>query len=207
MRMRSSRSYFRIVGLAVALAASSLGAQDAPLPRFGLGVSGYAGWITSNASNLVGAEGFVRVASGRFWNARIDAAYFGSVTPPENIVCVSGPCTDVRNVGHLGTAIATFVAGPRNSSSLRHIYALIGAGVAVTRWGASSSNLDEQSTGRAGPTVAIYQAGIGSEFRALGANRVELRIDFVRPSEPAFGQGRLGDNTGRGASLTIGRVW
>jgi hypothetical protein len=211
MRVRAATSYIVIVGLGAALAATSLAAQDAPVPRFGLGLSGYAGWITANPSNMVGAEGFARVASGRLWDARIDAAYFGSVTPPPNIGCVTSfpapPCLDARNVGQLGTAIASLVVGPRNSNSLRGFYGLVGAGVAFTRWGSSSSDLAQQSTGHAGPTVAIYQAGVGSEFRALGANRVELRIDFVRPAAPALGQGSLGDNSGRGASLTIGRIW
>ncbi len=87
MQRRSSRSYFRIAGMTVALATTSLGAQDAPLPRFGLGLSGYAGWITSNASNFIGAEGFVRVASGTFWSARIDGAYFGALAASAGAEC------------------------------------------------------------------------------------------------------------------------
>ncbi len=215
MNVRSSASYFRTFGLAAALAASALSAQDAPRPRFGLGLSDYFGWVTANPTNFVGVEGFVRVAGGAFWSARVDGTYFGVATSQENIGCVTpapAPACDTRQLGKLGTVMTTVVAGSRESNGVRHVYGLLGAGVAVTRWaggyynpGPNSHDTAQQGVG-AGPTLAAFQAGFGSEFRALGGNRIELRMDYVRPS-PSASRVLVGENRGRAFSLTLGRVW
>ena len=216
MKPFSSVCHPVVVTLIMTLVTSRVDAQDASPNRFGLGVSGLTGWISTNASVFMGAEGFVRIAGGSYWSARVDGAYFGALTPPDNPGCVlpsPAPACDTRHLGQLGTLMATFVVGSRESDALRHFYGLVGAGVAVTRWGggqyipqSNSGAPIEQGVG-AGPTLTVFQAGLGSEFRALGGNRIELRIVGVRPSTPAFGTGRFGDNSGRSVSLTLGRVW
>ncbi len=215
MQPRLSTRYLGVIMLAATLAAGRVGAQDATQDRYGLGISGFGGYITANASVFMGVEGFVRVLEGTYWSARIDGAYYRALTPPENIGCVTpspAPACDTRQLGSLGTLIATFTAGSSDANGLRHIYLLAGAGVAVTFWGsgedipASNSGLPIQQGTGAGPTVAIVQAGIGSEFRLLGGNRIELRIDKVSPA-PTVQSGPLGSNTGRSFSVTIGRVW
>jgi hypothetical protein len=110
--------------------------------------------------------------------------------------------------------MATLVAGPRPSNSVRPIYALASAGIAVTRWGGgayipggSNPNVVIQNGAGGGPTLAVYQAGIGSEFHALGANRIELRVDIMKPGAPAFGSSRRDNNSGHAISLALGRVW
>ena len=216
--MKLLSSIFRpsVATLLLTFAIGRVEAQDASPVRFGLGVTGLAGWISANSSVFMGGEGFVRIAGGSYWSARVDGAYYGALTPPENIGCVTpfpAPACDTRHLGKLGTAMATLVVGSRESNSLRHVYGLFGAGIALTRWGggvflpASNSGASMQQGVGAGPTLAVFQAGLGSEFRALGGNRIELRIVGVKPSTPAFATGRASDNSGRSVSLTLGRVW
>jgi hypothetical protein len=213
----SSKSFVVCMALA-ALAPGHLGAQNASPNRFGLGVSWFGGWISANASNFVGAEGYARIAGGPFWSARVDGAYMNALKSSVVIICPSAlsiaePACDTRTLGKLGALVATLVVGPRESRGLRHFYALGGMGVAATRWGggihipALSAGVSVEAGAGAGPTVVIFQAGIGSEFRALGGNRIELRLDRVTPSTPADASGRLGNNSGRAASVTFGWLW
>ena len=60
------------IGVLVPL--STIAAQS---DRFGLGVSGIAGSFSGYDAVLPGVEGFIRVARGTFWSARLDGAYFG----------------------------------------------------------------------------------------------------------------------------------
>ena len=189
-------------------------AQDAHPDRFGLGVSGIAGSFGGYDAVFLGAEGFVRVARGSFWSARVDGAYYGGHGQGANNCPVSGAnsgCDDGRYIGGLGTLIATLTLGPTAGSGLRPFYGLLGIGGVATRWGGGSCSPPANSCGSAvsiasgaGPSLSLIEAGVGSEFRALGGNRIELRIHRVSPSSPLGNSAPL---AAVGASLTIGVVW
>ncbi len=189
-------------------------AQDAHPDRFGLGVSGIAGSFGGYDAVFPGAEGFIRVARGSFWSARVDGAYYGGQGQGANNCPVSGAnsgCDDGRYIGGLGTLIATLTLGPTAGSGLRPFYGLLGGGGVATRWGGGSCSPPANSCGSAvsiasgaGPSLSLIEAGVGSEFRALGGNRIELRIHRVSPSSPLGNSAPL---AAVGASLTIGVVW
>lgn len=191
-----------------------IGAQDAHPDRFGLGVSGIGSSFGGYDAVFPGAEGFVRVARGSFWSARVDGAYYGGhgLGAKGCLVSVQNSgCDDSRYIGGLGTLIATFTLGPTASSGLRPLYGLLGVGGVATRWGGGSCSPSANSCGSAvsiasgaGPSLSLIEAGVGSEFRALGGNRIELRIHRVSPSSPLGNSAPL---AAVGASLTIGVVW
>ena len=191
-----------------------IGAQGAHPDRFGLGVSGIEGGFGGYSAVLPGVEGFVRVARGSFWSARMDGAYFGGHTQ-RHIVCSAsggnGGCDDGRYIDGLGTLIATLTLGPTAGSGLRPFYGLLGGGGVATRWGGGSCSPPARScpsavssAAGAGPSLSLIEAGVGSEFRALGGNRIELRIHRVSPS---LTTGNNSELSAVGASLTIGVVW
>src|ERR1035437_3635834 len=189
-------------------------AQDAHPARFGLGVSGITGSFGGYDAVLPGAEGFVRIARGSFWSARVDGAYYGGHGLGDKVCLVSGQnngCGDTRFIGGLGTLLATLALGPTASSGLRPFYGLLGVGGVATRWGGGSCSPPARScpsavssASGAGPSLALIEAGVGSEFRALGGNRIELRIHRVSPS---LTTGNNSELSAVGASLTIGVVW
>jgi hypothetical protein len=186
-----------------------IGAQDAHPDRFGLGVAGITGSFGGYDAVFPGVEGFVRVARGSFWSARVDGAYYGGRGLGAKVCLVSGGnggC-DARYIGGLGTLIATFTLGPTASSALRPFYGLLGVGGVATRWGGgygpSGASAVSIASG-AGPSLSLIEAGVGSEFRAFGGNRIELRIHRVSPSSPLGNSAPL---AAVGASLTIGVVW
>ena len=191
-----------------------IGAQDAHPDRFGLGVAGITGSFGGYDAVFPGAEGFIRVARGSFWSARVDGAYYGGQGQGANNCPVSGAnsgCDDGRYIGGLGTLIATLTLGPTAGSGLRPFYGLLGGGGVATRWGGGSCSPPANSCGSAvsiasgaGPSLSLIEAGVGSEFRALGGNRIELRIHRVSPSSPLGNSAPL---AAVGASLTIGVVW
>jgi hypothetical protein len=79
----------------------------------------------------------------------------------------------------------------------------------ATRWGGGgcSANVSRCGPGEAagfGPALALIEAGVGSEFRALGSNRIELRIHNASRSLLI---GSSGERHAVGASLAIGVVW
>jgi hypothetical protein len=208
---------FRHLGVITALtvfATVHIGAQDAHPDRFGLGVAGIAGSFGGYDAVFPGVEGFVRVARGSFWSARVDGAYYGGHGLGANVCLVSGGnggCDDGRYIGGLGTLIATLTLGPTAGSGLRPFYGLLGVGGVATRWGGGSCSPPARScpsavssASGAGPSLALIEAGVGSEFRALGGNRVELRIHRASSSLPTGNHSELG---AVGASLTIGVVW
>jgi hypothetical protein len=193
------------------LATSPIVAQDAHPDRFGLGVSGIAGSFGGYDAVFPGVEGFVRVVRNSFWSARLDGAYYGGHGLGD-IVCVTsggnGGC-DTRFISGLGTLLATVTLGPTASSGLRPYYGLLGVGSVATRWGGGSCSLDVANCGGGiaagfGPVLALIEAGVGSEFRALGANRIELRVHSASRSLLI---GSAGEHRAVGASLTIGVVW
>ena len=213
MNPRLSIRWLGITALTV-FATVRVSAQDVASNRFGLGVSGIEGWFGGYSAVLPGAEGFVRVARGSFWSARVDGAYYGGHGQGDKVCLVSGGnsgCGDTRYIGGLGTLIAAFMLGPTASSGLRPFYGLLGVGGVATRWGGGSCSPSANSCGSAasiasgaGPSLSLIEAGVGSEFRALGGNRIELRIHRVSPSSPLGNSAPL---AAVGASLTIGVVW
>jgi hypothetical protein len=62
------------------------------------------------------------------------------------------------------------------------------------------NNVYGKHAAKLGPTVAMAQAGLGSEFHLFGANRIELRLDVNTPatSDRAYGGGM---------SLAVGHIW
>ncbi len=189
-------------------------AQEPTPNRFGLGITGVAGRLGDYSSSFVGAEGFVRVARGSFWGARVDGAYLGAARQTD-LVCPLSPGSqgcDLRYLGQLGMLNATLAFGPSASNGLRPFYGLLGVGGAVTRWGGggyvpphnagtSSEVLDVSGWG---PSFALVEAGVGSEFRALGGNRIELRMHRLSGHPPSGAYAPLGAVV---VSLTIGVVW
>jgi hypothetical protein len=209
-------SSIRRIGVITALtvfATLRVNAQEPTPNRFGLGVTALAGWFSTQPAAFMGAEGFVRIAGGKFWSTRIDGAMFTAFAPVLNVGCVTpypAPACDTRTLGRLGSVIATLVLGAPGTSGLRPIYGLLGAGIEATRWGggfyrpATNSGLPTESGVGAGPTLGVYEAGFGSEFRLLGGNRIELRVQRTSPAPPSGNRAVLGPI---GASFTIGRVW
>jgi hypothetical protein len=187
-------------------------AQDAHPDRFGLGVSGITGSFGGYDAVLPGAEGFVRVARGSFWSARVDGAYYGGHGLGGKVCLVSGQnngCGDTRFIGGLGTLLATIALGPTASSGLRPFYGLLGVGGVATRWGGGSCSMDASNceggvAAGLGPVLALIEGGVGSEFRALGGNRIELRVHSASRSLLI---GSSGEHPAVGASITIGVVW
>jgi hypothetical protein len=179
--------------------------QDANADRFGIGVSGIEGSFGGYRAAFPGVEGFFRVAHGSFWSVRVDGAYFGG-TPQQVKVCTVSPddCGDTRVIGRLGTLMGTVALGPTASSGLRPHYGLLGVGGAATRWGGGGCSQDVANCGAGvgfGPALALVEAGVGSEFHALGGNRIELRVHKASRSLLPGGP------TSTGASLTMGVVW
>jgi hypothetical protein len=207
----------RRLGIITALtvpATVRVNAQELSPNRLGLGVTGIAGSFGTYSSGFIGAEGFVRVARGSFWSARVDGAYLGAVRQTDH-VCPLSPSSqgcDLRFLGQLGMLNATLALGPSAPSGLRPFYGLLGVGGAVTRWGgggyvpphnAGTSSEVIDVTGW-GPSFALFEAGIGSEFRALGGNRIEFRMHRVSGPTPTGRDAPLGSVV---LSLTIGVVW
>ena len=177
-------------------------AQDAHPDRFGLGVSGITGSFGGDDAALPGIEGFVRVARGSFWNARVDGAYYGRGQRASACLGGDGGCV-ATYIDGLGTLIATLAFGPNTSSGLRPFYGLLGVGGVAIRSRGGSCSLDVTHCGP-GVALALVEAGVGSEFHALGGNRIELRIHNASRS---LGFGRSGDHGAVGASLALGVVW
>lgn len=210
-RIRHLNRFLAGVTLAV-LTTSRVVAQDSHPDRFGVGVSGIMGSFGGYDAVFPGIEGFVRVARGSIWSARVDGAYYGGHKLGD-IVCTvnggNGSCGDTRFISNLGTLVATFVIGPTASHGLRPYYGLLGAGGVAARWGGGTCSMDVTHCGQGvasglGPTLALIEAGVGSEFRALGNNRIELRFHDASRSLLI---GSSGEHHAAGASLTIGVVW
>jgi hypothetical protein len=179
--------------------------QNANADRFGIGVSGIAGSFGGYRAAFPGVEGFFRVAHGSFWSVRVDGAYFGG-TPQQVKVCTLLPndCGDTQVIGSLSTLMGTVALGPTASNGLRPYYGLLGIGGAATRWGGGSCSQDVANCGGGvgfGPALALVEVGVGSEFHALGGNRIELRLHSASRSLIPGGP------TSTGASLTMGVVW
>jgi hypothetical protein len=194
------------VSLLGSLATGGVSAQDVSPPRFGLGVTGLGGWLSANPAFFVGFEGFVRVAGGSFWSARVDGGLFpfAKLDTYGCIIPDPAPACDTRQLGKLGMLTASLVVGPRTAKALRPVYAVLGVGIAATRWASgafrppSNSGAPVEPGVGAGPTTPVFNAGIGFEFPLAGRNRIELRLHrFTQP----------GINGGRGASFAIGREW
>jgi hypothetical protein len=172
--------------------------------RFGLGVSGIAGSFSGYNVALPGVEGFVRVAHGSFWSVRVDGAFFGGFAQGQK-VCTLLPnqnCDSrfIRSLSKLGTTLSL---GPTASNGLRPIYGLLGVGgIVVGSGGQGCSSFALQC----GPSefLALDEVGVGSEFRLLGRNRIELRIHNASRSILFASSGEHG---AVGASLAIGIVW
>jgi hypothetical protein len=199
---------FSVAALGAALAVGTLGAQSAPPTRFGLGATVLVGALANSESNtFVGAEGFLRLTDGALVRTRLDAAIYGAAGPTETGCFTERPC-DTRRISGIGTLMATALIGPRLSSGLRPIYLLLGVGAAATTWGGGSyleNGVEKRGVGF-GPTVAVAQAGLGSEFRLFGAVRIELRMHIsMRPPDPSYTP--PGPNDGGGLSLALGHVW
>ena len=181
-------------------------AQDAHPDRFGLGVSGIAGSFGGYDAVFPGLEGFVRVARGSFWSARVDGAYYAGQKLGDKVCLVSGGnggCGDTRFIRNLSTLIATLSLGPTASNGLRPFYGLLGlGGVVIGSGGPICSSFSPQC----GPSefLALDEVGVGSEFRALGGNRIELRVHSASRSLLI---GSSGEHPATGVSLTIGVVW
>jgi hypothetical protein len=199
--------------LAPFAAAVSQGAPpDQPASdRFGLGVSGITGSIGGYNATFPGVEGFVRIAHGLYWTARVDGAYYVGPKFAHNDCIPSGGtgCVDNRYVGGLGTLMVTLTLGPAARGGLRPIYGLLGAGGAAAQWGGGTCSMDVSNCGPGvasglGPTMALVEAGVGSEFHALGDNRIELRIHDASRSLLI---GSSGEHHTAGGSLTLGFVW
>lgn len=194
-----------------AFASASLHSQEITPDRFGIGVSGIAGWFGGYSAVMPGLEGFVRVARSSFWSARVDGAFYAR-TSQDDIVCAgqgTGGCGDSRFIGKIGTLVATVTFGPTASIGLRPLYGLVGTGGLVTSWGGGSCSMDVTHCGGGvasglGPVLALIEAGIGTEFRALGGNRIEFRIHRASRSLSLGSPDRL---AAVGSSLTIGVVW
>lgn len=209
MRIRNGGARFSVGAVCAALAAGALHAQDAPPPRYGLGATTLVGSLTNSLSTFVGVEGFKRLTSDPIFAARIDAAFYAAIATQETGCLLDSVVDcDTRHLGAVGTVMATALVGPRLSSGLRPIYLLFGAGVGVTTWGGGSycCNGGEKRGVGLGPTVAIAQAGLGSEFRLFGADRIELRM-HINTRAPNLSYPESGPNYGGALSLALGHVW
>lgn len=201
MRTRSLGSRILAAVLCGPLAAATLGAQGTPPPRFGLGATEFVGELTGNGPGpFVGLEGFVRLTDSALFRARVDGALYGAAGPPAASGCPlssGGSCGDPRHLSNFGTVMVTALMGPRLSSGIRPIYLLLGVGGAVSTWASGTyfwNNEYAKHAAKLGPTVAMAQGGIGSEFRLFGADRIELRLHLT----PAGGGG---------TSIALGHVW
>jgi hypothetical protein len=214
IQARSPSRCIAAIALLATLPIVRVAAQDSHPDRFGFGVAGIEGWFGGSSVVFPGAEGFVRIARGSFWNVRVDGALYAG-RPAVDKVCAgmgNGGCVDdTRYLGELGTLIATLALGPTATNGLRPIYALLGIGGVASRWGggscsppASACPSPVSDASGAGPSLTIIEGGLGSEFHALGGNRIEVRVHRISPPQPTG----TGSATGAvGASLTIGIVW
>jgi hypothetical protein len=192
---------------------STITAQDARSDRFGLGPVIVAGWFGTNDGLFVGGEGFVRLARGSFWSVRLDGAFLTSSSGADKINAIQpnpNAGYDFRTIAKVGTLVATAIFGPASSNGLRPIYGVGGGGGATTRWGGgyyrppgTNGAPGELATG-AGPSFTLVEGGIGSEFRGLLNDRIELRAFRTFPTPPSDNQAIIGAVTW---SLTIGVVW
>jgi hypothetical protein len=201
--LSSSRSFALIIAFA-GLASSRAAAQDGHSDRFGLGPVIIAGWFGSYSGAFAGGEGFVRIARDSFWSVRLDGSYLVSLATADkvNVVQGGGQNVDPGALGRVGILMASVMLGPSPPNGLRPIYGLVGVGGAATRYGELAHISAGQS--EAGPSFTILELGLGSEFRALGNNRIELRAFRTAPSPPSGNPSVLG---AIGTSLTIGVVW
>ena len=186
-----------------------LSAQNAPPPRLGLGATVLVAGLTAvQGMTFVGAEGFLRLTDNALVRTRLDAAMYAAAGPNEfGCVILERPC-DTRRLSSVGTVMATALIGPRLSSGLRPIYFLLGAGAAATTWGGGSyreSGVVKRGVGL-GPTLAIAQAGLGSEFHLFGADRIELRM-HISTRAPISSFAMADPGNGGGMSLALGHVW
>jgi hypothetical protein len=155
---------------------------------------------------MPGAEGFIRLARRPFWSAGLDGAFYTGKRLGD-FVCAgdgnSDGCGDERYLGKIATLAVTIALGPTANTGLRPLYGLIGAGGVATWWGGGVGPSGGGEASCAGPTLALLEAGIGTEFHALGGNRIEFRIHRASRSF------RLGSDplAAIGTSLTIGVVW
>jgi hypothetical protein len=188
-------------------------AQEMRSDRFGLGPAAIAGWLGTYDGVFVGGEGFVRIARGSFWNIRLDGAYLTSASTADKVDLVQpGPNQgyDTRTIGKVGTLVATAIFGPASSNGLRPIYGIVGGGGAATRWSGgsfrppSTNGAPGEVGSGAGPSFTLVEGGIGSEFRGIFNDRIELRAFRTFPTPPSKNQAIIGAIT---ASLTIGIVW
>jgi hypothetical protein len=197
-----------MLAMVAAFQSTSAAAQDARSDRFGLGPAAIGGWFGSYSGVFVGGEGFVRLARGSFWSVRLDGAYFTAALQDDkiNLIQRTGYFDD-RRIGKVGTLTATAMLGPSSSNGLRPFYGLVGFGGAATRWGGgylqNPGGQNEDGVGT-GPSFALLELGVGSEFRALLNDRIELRAFRTSPTPPAGNRAALG---AFGTSLTIGVVW
>lgn len=190
-----------------AFASANVHSQEVTPDRFGFGVSGIEGWFDGYSAVLPGVEGFVRVARGSFWSARLDGAFFAGHQQGDKVCAVSGGnggCGDSRFIGKIGTLVATVTFGPTESTGLRPLYGLVGVGGVATWWGGGVGPSGGGEASGAGPSLALIEAGIGTEFHALGGNRIEFRVHRASRSLQIGNSDPL---AAIGSSLTIGVVW
>jgi hypothetical protein len=205
MLYRSKCRCVPLLAMLAAFASAHAAAQDVHSDRFGIGPAIVAGWFGNYSGAYAGGEGFVRIARGPFWSARVDGSYLVGLSSADKINLVQGgnQSYDSRTLGKVGILMAAAVIGPTASNGLRPIYGLVGFGGAATRWGENPGGPLPAGAG-AGPSFAVAEGGVGSEFHALGNERIELRIFRTAPSPPTGNQAILG---AIGASFTIGVVW
>jgi len=190
-----------------ALTSASLNAQEITPSRFGLGVSGIAGRFGGYAAVFPGVEGFVRVAHGSFWSARLDGAFYAGKRLGDLVCAAQGNgdgCGDGRYLGKIGTLVATLALGPTARSGLRPFYGVFGAGGMATQWGGGIGPSGGGNASGAGPSLGLIEAGVGSEFHAIGGNRIEVRVHRAFNSLPGGNPTPL---AAVGMNVTIGVVW
>lgn len=190
----------------MAFASSRAAAQDVHSDRFGLGPAVIGGWFGIYDGAFVGGEGFVRLARGSFWSVRLDGSYTVGIMTADKVNLVQpigNQSYDYRTLRKVGTLIAAAMLGPSSSNGLRPVYGLVGFGGAATRWAENPSGASANGLG-AGPSFALGEVGVGSEFHALGNERVELRAFRTSPTPPTGTRSILG---AIGLSFTIGVVW
>lgn len=203
--MKSSRTCLLLIGVLALPRVSKSQDVVAAHDRFGLGVSGITGSFGGYPASLPGVEGFIRVARGAFWSARVDGAFYGGHKLGD-IVCAgqgNGGCGDERFISNLGTLGATLSLGPTASNGQRPFYGLLGLGGIVIGSGGPPCSSFSPQCGRS-EFLALDEVGIGSEFRVIGRNRVELRVHSASRSLLFLSSG---EHSAAGASLTVGVVW
>ena len=204
--MKRALSVLLIGVLAMPRVSKSQDVAAAHPDRFGLGVSGITGSFDGFDVAFPGLEGFIRVARSTFWSARVDGAYYGGHGSAANACPVAGTggCGEPQFIKSLSTLIATLSLGPTASNGRHPFYGLLGVGGVVV--GSGGPSCSSSFAPQCGPSefLALDEIGVGSEFRLLGGNRIELRVHSASRSLLFLSSG---EHPAVGASLSIGVIW